>query len=91
MNILPKLLYLFQFLPLEIPPKQFKEWDKLISRHLWQGMKPRVKYKILQLRKEERGFGLPCLSKYYYAAQWRPSVCCVLQHTLQDGRKLKIH
>ena len=28
MNILPRLLYLFQSLLIEIPPKQFREWDK---------------------------------------------------------------
>ena len=51
------------------------EWDKLISRYLWQGKKPRIRYKTLQLRKESGGLGLPCLRKYYYAAQWRPLIC----------------
>lgn len=58
MNILPRLLYLFQSLPVEIPTTQFMEWDKLISRFLWQGRKPRVRYKTLQLRKEKGGLGL---------------------------------
>lgn len=29
-NILPRVLYLFQTLPNEISDKQFNEWDKLI-------------------------------------------------------------
>jgi len=33
MNVLPRLLYLFQSLPVEILPKQFLEWDKIISRY----------------------------------------------------------
>ena len=62
---------------MEISGKQFMEWDKLISRYLWQGKKPRIRYKTLQLRKESGGFlvGLPCLHEYYYAAQLRPLVC----------------
>lgn len=37
MVILPKLLYFFQSLPLDISDQQFQEWDKLISRFIWQG------------------------------------------------------
>lgn len=37
MVILPRLLYLFQSLPCEIPEQQFMEWDKLISRYIWMG------------------------------------------------------
>ena len=75
MNILPRLLYLFQTLPVEVPTQQFVEWDKLISRYIWNGRKPRIKYKTLQLRKEYGGMGLPCMLEYYYAAQLRPLIC----------------
>lgn len=75
MVILPKLLFLFQTLPIEISNKQIREWDKLLSRFLWQGKKPRIRFKTLQLRKEKGGLGLPCLQQYYYAAQLRPLVC----------------
>lgn len=51
MVILPRLLYLFQSLPLDIPDQQFQEWDKLISRYIWQGRRPRIKYQNLQLAK----------------------------------------
>lgn len=43
MIILPKLLYLYQSLPVEIPNQQFLEWNKLISRFLWQGKKTQNK------------------------------------------------
>lgn len=69
------MLYLFKSLPVKIPTKQFIEWDRLISRYLWQGKKPRVRYKTLQLRKESGDMGLPCLQEYYYAAQLRPLIC----------------
>lgn len=53
MNILPRMLYLFQCLPVKIPSKQFLEWDRLIARYLWQGKRARIKFKTLQLRKEK--------------------------------------
>lgn len=34
-NILPKLLYLFAALPMEVPAKQFREWDMHCSRFIW--------------------------------------------------------
>lgn len=40
MVILPKLLYFFNALPVEIPLKQFREWDKCISRFVWKSNKP---------------------------------------------------
>ena len=38
-NILPRMLYLFQTLPVKIATKQFMEWDRLISRHYGKGKK----------------------------------------------------
>lgn len=75
MNILPRMLHLFQCLPVKVPPQQFVEWDRLIARYLWQGKRARIKFKTMQLRKEKGGMGLPCLQEYYYAAQLRPLVC----------------
>ena len=37
MNVLPRLLYLFQSLPVEVKDKEFTEWDRFISRYIWQG------------------------------------------------------
>lgn len=70
-NILPRLLYLFQNLPTEINQNQFNEWDKMLSRYIWKGKRPRVCLKILQLAKEKGGWGLPSLKDYYFAAQMR--------------------
>lgn len=78
MNILPRLLYLFQCLPILIPEKQFTEWDRLISQYIWQGKKARIRYRTLQLKKEKGGLGLPNLQDYYLAAQLKPLIylCC---------------
>lgn len=75
MNILPRLLYLFQTLPIEINQNQFNEWDKMLSRYIWQGKRPRVRLKTMQLAKDKGGWGLPSLRDYYFAAQMRALIC----------------
>lgn len=75
MNILPRLLYLFQSLPVNIQSKQFTEWDKLLSKFIWDGKRPRVRYSTLQLQKDKGGMALPNLKMYFYAAQLR-YLCC---------------
>ena len=66
---------MFQSLLVELSPNQFREWDKLLSRYIWQGKRPRIRYKTLQLKREAGGLGLPYLYDYYCAAQLRPLVC----------------
>lgn len=75
MNILPRMLYLFQTLPVEISDKQFSEWDKLLSRYIWQGKKSRIRFQTLQLSKSKGGLALPCLKNYYISAQLRILIC----------------
>ncbi len=76
MKILPRLLYSFQTLPIMINQNQFNEWDKMLSRYIWQGKKPRVRFKTLQLAKEKGGGGgLPSLRDYYFAAQMGVIIC----------------
>uniref|UniRef100_A0A096LQF6 Reverse transcriptase domain-containing protein n=1 Tax=Poecilia formosa TaxID=48698 RepID=A0A096LQF6_POEFO len=74
-NVLPRLLYVFTALPVEVPTKQFREWDKHFSRFIWSNKRPRVRYSTLQLPGGRGGMGLPCLVDYYLSAQIRPLVC----------------
>lgn len=71
MNLLPRLLYLFQALSIHIPSKQFCDWNRIISNFIWGKQKPRIKLQTLQLQKEEGGLALPCFENYYKAAQIR--------------------
>ena len=43
MNILPRLLYLFQSLHISVPQSQFMEWDKWISRFIFGGKRPWIR------------------------------------------------
>ena len=70
-NLLPRLLYLFLSLPVRIPDSQFLMWDKQLSRFIWVGARPRVRFKTLQIDKEHGGLAVANLKEYYYAAQMR--------------------
>ena len=74
-NVLPRLLYLFQTLPVMIPPKQFMEWDRWISRFIWGGRRPRIRFSTMQLHKDKGGMAVPKLQDYFYAAQLRAVTC----------------
>lgn len=69
-----RLLYLFMLLRVKVPTSQFKDWDKQISRFIWQGRKPRNKYSTLIISKERGGMSLPNLRDYYYSAQLKTIV-----------------
>lgn len=69
MNLLPRLLFLFQSLPIRVPASTLKMLDKPILTFIWQKKRPRVRLKSLQLPKDKGGLGLPNLKIYYWAAQ----------------------
>ena len=64
MMILPKLLFLFQNLPILLNFKYFKDLNRLTSNFLWKPKKPRIKLKLLQDLKE-RGGEWACRIGYY--------------------------
>uniref|UniRef100_A0A3P9IF90 HAT C-terminal dimerisation domain-containing protein n=1 Tax=Oryzias latipes TaxID=8090 RepID=A0A3P9IF90_ORYLA len=81
MNVLPRLLYLFQALPIWIPSSTFKILNKMISTFVWQNKKPRIRKKLLCSSKRDGGLGLPNLRLYYWAAQLRGLAEWVMWYT----------
>lgn len=73
-NILSRLLYVFQSLPIVVPGKQFTAQDKLVFRFILEGKKARVRYTTLQVSKDKGGKALPNFKKYFYAAQIKPII-----------------
>lgn len=68
MVILPKILYLFQTIPIFLPKSFFKNLDKFISTFIWNKTIPRVRKAVLERHKSKGGLGLPNFLHYYWAA-----------------------
>lgn len=68
MIVLPRFLYIFQNLPVFIPLHYFKKLDSIISSFIWNNKMARISKKHLWKNRAERGFGLPHLKLYYWAA-----------------------
>lgn len=67
MSILPKNLYTFRTLPIQIPPTFFKAMQKIISTLLWSKSKSRCTHDILRKHKKAGGMGVPDIHDYYIA------------------------
>lgn len=68
MNILPRILFLFQTIPVFLPKSFFKSFDSIISSYIWAGKPPRVHKSTLQRTKQDGGLALPNFLFYYWAA-----------------------
>lgn len=79
MNVLPRLLFLFQSLPVFIPQSAFRSLDNLISKFIWQNKRPRVRLKVLMSGKENGGLRLPNIKAYYWAAQIKAMVAWIIR------------
>lgn len=81
MNILPRLLYPLQMLPLWLSRKVSAELESAFSRFAWNGRKPRQKIKSLQLPVELGGLAMPNILYYNWACharliwEWYRSYC----------------
>ena len=81
MNVLPRLLFLFQSLPIYVPAATFTALNKWLSKFIWQSKPPRLKLRRLLCPKDNGGLNLPDLKKYYWAAQLRAMVAWLSQET----------
>ena len=76
MNCFPRLNYLLQCLPIAIPQKNFKRFDQICKKFLWNGKRAWIKLERLQVPINKGVMGLPKLALYRYAfclrhvAQW---------------------
>lgn len=77
MNILPRLLCLFQCLPTFLPKSFFCMLDQVFSKFIWAGKNPRECRAVLQRSQQNGGLALPNFLFYYWAANLQKKSCLV--------------
>lgn len=71
MTILPKITYPISMLFLILKRDHIEEINKAMSDFVWNGRKPKIKLDVLQLPKEQGGWGLPNIAQYVLSMQAR--------------------
>lgn len=71
MNILPRLLYHFQMVPILVNNKTITRVNGWISSFIWNRMKPRLKMAKLHMSVEQGGLAVPNIRLYQLVAQLR--------------------
>ncbi len=71
MNILLRLLYLFQMLPVMVSKKAFTLLNRAIMKFIWCKKRPRLRYSFLSLPLKNGGLAAPSFSSYLWAAQFK--------------------
>ena len=74
MSVLPKLLYLFQAIPLPLSTSFFSSLNKHFTRFIWNNKHPRLRLSLLYLPFERGGLKMPNLKLYYWAANLRSAM-----------------
>lgn len=67
MNVLPRILYVLQVMPVALPPPFFASLRKIFMDFIWAGGNPRNSLMNLSLPKNRGGLGLPDIQRYYWS------------------------
>ena len=67
MNVMPRLLYLFQTLPIRIPMGFLRDLRSGFTKFIWAGKSARIRREVLTLPKEKGGVGFPDPMSYHDA------------------------
>ncbi|KAM7402819.1 hypothetical protein PAMP_018030 [Pampus punctatissimus] len=84
MIFLPRLLYLFQNIPIYLTKFFFQSIDNIISTFIWNKKPPRIRRSILQRPRFQGGLALPHFMNYYWSANSRALHYWMLDEDLPD-------
>uniref|UniRef100_A0A8C5PNG3 Reverse transcriptase domain-containing protein n=1 Tax=Leptobrachium leishanense TaxID=445787 RepID=A0A8C5PNG3_9ANUR len=68
MSLLPKLLYYFRTIPIRLPKSYIEEVQSLLNCYVWNGKRPRVPTRLLNLPIRRGGLAMPNVHIYHRAA-----------------------
>lgn len=91
MNILPKIMFLFQSLSIPLPNSIFKTLNKSISAFIWNHKVPRMSLEKLSWDYGMGGLRLHNFIFYYWAAQIRSLLHFFEQDSAPSWTKIKLH